>query len=121
MISLVLKHAWDIKEACEQTNMLAGMALSNIAVILQTDWFLLSYLKELLSISDSSKGLPVYLENNRACFPKPHTGIRLCLTAKAWGHLLWMGTDTCRQRQEVVFHQTLHFLTVQLDQAIVEL
>lgn len=39
MISLVLKHAWDIKEACEQTNVLASMSLSNTDVILQTDWF----------------------------------------------------------------------------------
>lgn len=31
-----------------------------------------------------------------------------------------MRTGTCREGQEILLHQTLHLLTVQLDQAVVE-
>lgn len=68
--------------------------LANIAVILQTDWLLLSCLRESLSVPDSSKGLPIYMENNS--FPIPCTGTKLCLIAKVWGFrwaLVPVGSD----------------------------
>lgn len=46
VVSLVLKHQCDIKEGCEQGNVLASMSLSYLAVILQTDLFLLPPLRK---------------------------------------------------------------------------
>lgn len=129
IVSLALKHQCDTKKGCEQTNVLANMSLSSTAVSTQIcpsvlpgrtprDAHTQTRAPELLNVSDSSKGPPAHREQQG---PLPHTTHRhCCLVLQVWGHLLWMGTGTCGQGQKVVFHQTLHFLTVQLDQAVVE-
>lgn len=43
-----------------------------------------------------------------------------CLPLKPRATQLSMRTGTCREGQEILLHQTLHLLTIQLDQAVVE-
>lgn len=74
-----------------------------------------------LSCPGSSEELPAHLGPTEKSASRHHTAPSgPCLPLRPRATQLSMRTSTCREGQKILLHQTLHLLTVQLDQAVVE-